>query len=332
MGVLRLAEQVVAAGEGAQAVGAEVLERGEARVLAAAEGEQHDGVAAEAQAERARDRALGGVHQAGLVPPGEGLRRAVGHRAAGAHRGGQRQAGVEQGEHVGRGAVVGVGGQPHPARQRHRRAVVEVLQRVLQPPRAPARLEQREQGVAPGLGEVLALVDDELVELPAGGDLACDQRREVGLHAAEGAGRAEGRPAPGVAQAAVAQLVEGGDLASGRGDAREVVGERSVVAHVERAPAGGERVGVGGERELGLAAARGGGHAQAVRLDRDAARPLGEPAGEPGGELVHLADVRLYVRHQLEQVGEEAVQGLAAAAVEHRVALLRPRQRGDDRG
>lgn len=44
------------------------------------------------------------------------------------------------------------------------------------------------------------------------------------------------------------------------------------------------------------------------------------------------ADVRLYVRHQLEQVGEEAVQGLAAAAVERRVALLRSCQRGDDGG
>ena len=44
----------------------------------------------------------------------------------------------------------------------------------------------REQGVAPGFHEVLALVDDEFVELPVGGGVGGDQRGEVGGEAGGG--------------------------------------------------------------------------------------------------------------------------------------------------
>ena len=102
---------------------------------------------------------------------------------------------------------------------------------------------------------------------------------EGGLEAGEGAGLAEvGRIKAG-AQQAVGELVVGGHLAAGRGHQRDVVGQRPVVADVERAPPGSQGVAVDGHRELGLARAGGAGNAQPEGLAVDAPGPFGQPAG-----------------------------------------------------
>ena len=106
---------------------------------------------------------------------------------------------------------------------------------------------------------------------------------------------------------AVAELVVGRHLAARRRDQRDVVGERPVVANVERSPAVADRIAIDRHRELRLARAGGADHAQAKRLELDLARPLREAAGEPRIERPRLADHGMHLGDELQDVAEKAV-------------------------
>ena len=130
------------------------------------------------------------------------------------------------------------------------------------------------------------------------------QRR---LEAGEDVGLAEVGHLTTGAQQAVGELVVGGHLAAGRHHQRDVVGQRPVVADVEGAPPDGQGVAIDGHRQLGLARAGGAGDAQPEGLAVDAPGPLCQPAGEAGGQAVGLADHRVHLGHQLQDVAQEAL-------------------------
>ena len=211
--------------------------------------------------------------------------------------------GRQQLDDLARAAVVGLGVQGYPARQRYAFPAVQVLRRVFQPDRAAIFLEHAQHDVAPGAGEILALVDDDNVELPALGQLGVIQH-VLDLFPDAGpfvVGNDAARPLIGVAQ-----HVEIRDQAAGRHQALDMVGQRAVVADVQGAQAGVDGGGVFGQRQLGLAAAGRAHHAQAVRRELEPARPSGQATGQARDHFFGVADHRAGVGLQAQRVAEEA--------------------------
>jgi len=282
----RVAEQVVLAGEAPQAVGADLVEAQQLRVLAPAPGQHGHLRALEPGRQSLGERLLGLVDHAARVGIAQDLDLRPRKRAAALDGIGQELQLREAAQDVRRRAVVGVRAQGDPAGQGEGGAAVEVLHRIFQPPGPSLGGEQAQQVGQPFRAEVLPFVDDQFVEAPVirgflGGEAVLEQREGIGLREVDqGSLRA---------QHPVAQLVVGGDFGPARRQQGHVVGEGAVVADVERTPSGVDGILQGGQRELALARSGGANDAHAEGAAVDAAAPGGEPARQADVQFLDLA-------------------------------------------
>ena len=246
--------------------------------------------------------------QFGGVGIGEDLDLVAVDRAAGFHRVRQRQHPVQRVDDPARRTVVDLRAQAGPAGQRHFRPAVQVLHRILEPPGAAPGTQQPQQVRRPAGLEILAFVDDQHVDA---GRLVRLPRIQCLFQPGEGARLAEVGALAERAGDAVAELVVGDDVAALRRDARDMVGQRPVVADEQRLQPGGHRIAEHRERKLGLARAGSADDAQPERIAVDAARPVRKAAGESGIERLGLAHEGIHFRHQLQDVAEEPMHLVA---------------------
>lgn len=141
---------------------------------------------------------------AGRVGVGEDLGLGAGERTACGDGPVKGEEAVQVIQNVARAAVVGVRVEDRPAGYRHGRSAVEVLHGILEPPEAGAGAREAEEGLDPARLEVLALVDDHLVEGPVG---IWRRGGETGLQLSEDARLREVRHRARRARPAVAGLV-----------------------------------------------------------------------------------------------------------------------------
>ncbi len=152
-------------------------------------------------------------------------------------------------------------------------------------------------------GKILALVDDQHVVFPRVRQLGGGQRPfHLGPH--------RRRAVVGCralrAQERIAQHVEVGDAPALRHQLLDVVGQRPVVADVQRPPAGLDRGAVFGQRQLRLAAAGGADHAQPERGKFEPARPQRQAAGDARDQGFGAADHRAGIRGQIQHLAQIA--------------------------
>ena len=304
LAVNRLPEQVVLAGEAAQRGLAEAVVGHQLRMLAAVVADDGDVVLLESRRVAVAHCFLDLGDQPGAVGIGVDGDLVGGDRRGGVDFQVAREQAAQHLHHRARAAVVARRMQGDPAGQRGRRAPVEVLHRVFQPQQPRIRTGVAEDEVAPLLGDVLAFVDDDRVEQEGGRN---GQLGGALLQLLEGVGQGEVRSLAGMAHALVAQLVVGADQSATRGDAVEMVGQRTVEADVERALAGFDRRPVFGQGQLRLARAGRAGDTQAEGREVEAPRPMREAPGHAGDHVPRMAHQRADVGIELDQVAQEGM-------------------------
>ena len=169
--------------------------------------------------------------------------------------------------------------------------------------------------VTPGLGEILTFIDDHRIEAVS---LVLRQARRIRDQAVEGIRLA--KVGADRRRAAAAGRRHGRWRSSRpRGDGAEVVGQRPVVAEVERPLAALERRAELGQRQLRLAGTGSTGDAQMKQGEFQLPRPVREPAGNAADQRPRPADQRADIGFELDHVAQEAMHLLrlitATAAV-----------------
>src|SRR5262249_9023078 len=157
--------------------------------------------------------------------------------------------------------------------------------------------QAREQWSDPRRGEILSLVDDEIVDALL---LSHLQFSKASLQFIEYRAAREVDTLARRAQAPIAKLMKRRNLHLSRHNAREVIGQRPMETDIERAATCLRGVGQHGERELSLARPSGAHNAQPKRFEVQPARPHRETARETRDELLGLAEHRTRIGNESE--------------------------------